>query len=705
GFQGTNPEEFERVRRGYRERAEGLARAHRGSGDEGDPPLPFHNVAMTRSFRSAQGVLDVVDSVIAVVGHAEMGLEAPPGQHVAAPKNQHLSATVELWDGFAIADSDRDETLPIPANDDGEEGWLDLRERRYASAIAEEIRKLIDSRTVLGSTGQPVRPKDVMVLVRSRRALASLIVARLAMAGVAVAGVDRLRLHEPLAVQDLLAAMRFAVQPLDDLGLACLLVSPLLGWSQEDLLGLAAGRDKRRLWEVLRERAAGDDRAAAAHTILLGLLNMADFTGPASFLETILSGPMEGRTKLYARLGKSARDPIEELLSTAMAFERDESSSLERFLAWFRRGELEVARDQAQLADEVRVMTVHGAKGLEAPIVIIADAQIDPDRQGQHDDPLWLDVDGASVPLSRSGSSGLPIPFKTRLDARKSVDRKEHMRLLYVALTRAIDRLVVAGLKPRKGGMPVHSWFSKVEQALINLGAEAKADALPWGGLLRHQAPGTGKAPKSRARAQAGQGVIATAEIPDWARAPAPEEERPPRPLAPSAITLDDDAALPPSQALREAARRGTLIHSLLERLPQMPADTRRTVALAWLERSAGVSEPQKREDMADLVCAILSDPAHSALFGPGSLGEAPLVATLSDGRVVAGTVDRLLVEDGRISVIDFKTGRVPASAADIPAGHRAQMAAYAEALGVIFPDREVRSALLYTAGPMLFDL
>ena len=138
-------------------------------------------------------MLEVVDAVIAVVGHAEMGLEAEPGRHEAAPKNQHLSATVELWDGFDIPENDSDETLPAPANDDGEEGWLDLRERRYASAIAEEIRKLIDSGAVLGSTGQPVRPKDILVLVRSRRALASLIVARLAMAGVAVAGVDRKR--------------------------------------------------------------------------------------------------------------------------------------------------------------------------------------------------------------------------------------------------------------------------------------------------------------------------------------------------------------------------------------------------------------------------------------------------------------------------------------------------------------------------------
>ncbi len=710
GFQGTDPREFEAVRKRYRDRAERLAEAHREAGDDGEPPLPFHDLSMTQSFRSAQGVLNLVDEVIAVVGHSEMGLESKPGQHVAAAKNRHLSATVELWAPFALADSadEADEAAnDNPSEAEGEEGWLDLRERRYAAALAEEIRAMIDRRLVLGSTGQAVRPKDIMVLVRSRKALASLIVARLASAGVAVAGVDRLRLHEPLAVQDLVSAMRFAVQPLDDLNLACLLVSPLIGWTQDELLKLAADRGERTLWEALRRSASTDTESGAAHGLLLGLLNMADFTGPAQFLETVLSGPMQGRARLYARLGKPARDPIEELLSTAMAFERAESSSLDRFLAWFRRGELEVARDQAQLADEVRVMTVHGAKGLEAPVVIIADAQIDPDRQGQHDDPMWLEVDGSPVPLSRMGTSSLPAQFKARIDERKATDRKEHMRLLYVALTRAIDRLVVAGLKPKRGGMPVHSWYSKVEQAIQNLGATQQAGGVPWGGVLRYQAQGTGKPSKAaRAKASAARrSEPLDVGIPAWALAPAPEEQRPPRPLAPSAIAPDDEAAVPPSEALRQAARRGTLIHSLLERLPDVAEGRRRDVALAWLERSAGLGDASAREEIADLVCAILADPAYAPLFGPCSLGEAPLAATLGDGTVVAGTVDRLLVEQDRVSVIDYKTGRAPATEAGIPASHRAQMTAYAGALGVIFPGREVRSALLYTAGPRLFEL
>lgn len=194
-------------------------------------------------------------------------------------------------------------------------------------------------------------------------------------------------------------------------------------------------------------------------------------------------------------------------------------------------------------------------------------------------------------------------------------------------------------------------------------------------------------------------------EVPQWARTAAPPEARPPRPLAPSAIAVDDERAPPPSEAMRAAALRGTWIHQLLERLPAVAPGSREDLANRWLERSAGVSEASMRSEIVDQVCRILSDESLSRLFGDDSLGEAPLAATLPDGRVIAGTVDRLLVEEDRISVIDFKTGRVPATDADIPNTHHAQMKAYADALRVIFPGREVRAVLLYTAGPKLIEV
>jgi ATP-dependent helicase/nuclease subunit A len=453
------------------------------------------------------------------------------------------------------------------------------------------------------------------------------------------------------------------------------------------------------LWRALRERAGERDDFRAAHETLGDLLAMADFTTPSRFLETILSGPIDGRRKLYHRLGLAARDPIDELISAALEFERNEIPSLDRFHAWFARGDVEIQRDPSERANAVRVMTVHGAKGLEAPYVILADATADPANLGRRNPPLDLPVAGQKVPVVRPRKAELVEPFATVAADAQARDLEEHMRLLYVGMTRASEKLVVAGIKPSRG-VPENSWHKRVERALMALGAVPEPDG-HWGTVTRY----SGDIPPRSVKSKQSRLLLGSPTVPDWATSSAPPEARPPRPLAPSAIAVDDESLPPPSEAMRAAALRGTLIHQLLERLVPVEARARPEAARKWLERSAGLADAAARNELADQVCGVLADPEFAPLFSPGSLGEAPLAATLPDGRVIAGTVDRLLVEDTQISVVDFKTGRVPASAAEIPNAHRAQMQAYAEALGVIFPERHIRASLLYTAGPKLIEL
>ena len=688
GFQGTDPRRFRDAREMFKRRAAALT-----GGDDlfsyEAQAQEFRDLSIAASFRSAQPVLDVVDAVIETVGPAALALEEVPPLHRA--HHQDRSGKVELWEPFAVEQSPDD-------SDEGEERWVSLRDRHYAQALAERIQAMITEAPVLASTGRPLSASDILVLVRSRGELASLIVARLFSTGVPVAGVDRLHLHEPLAVQDLLAAVKFASQPNDDLSLACLLVSPLLGWDQDQLRVLAYGR-KGSLWRELRQRSA---EFPDTYSALSELLRIADFTTPSRFLETILTGPMQGRRKLYSRLGMAARDPIDELMNSALEFERNEAASLDRFLAWFSRGTVDVQRDAGHPASEVRVMTVHGAKGLEAPVVILADATADPARLGRPPITVDIAVEGAGLaPLLRPKKDERCPPFQEVIEAQEKRDLEEHIRLLYVALTRAADRLIVSGARPkeRKDGAdprPPNCWHRIVEQAMASL------RALPAEGHVALSYGSTGAVLRKRSRAKVDLPAV---EVPAWAREPAPPEARPPRPLAPSAIAVDDEAASQPSERMRLAARRGTLIHALLERLAPVDPSTRADAAQGWLERSAGLADAGMRDEIVDQVCGILSDPRFAPLFGPGSLGEAPLAATLPDGRVIAGTVDRLLVEEARISVIDFKTGRVPADASAIPAAHRAQMNAYCEALRVIFPGRDVHGTLLYTAGPVLHQL
>jgi ATP-dependent helicase/nuclease subunit A len=347
-------------------------------------------------------------------------------------------------------------------------------------------------------------------------------------------------------------------------------------------------------------------------------------------------------------------------------------------------------------------MTVHGSKGLQSPIVILADACADPDRKGGgfRGAGLRLDENGPLLPIFRPRKDEVAGPLRRQIEEQDRLDREEHWRLLYVALTRAEERLYMGGaLGPAdREGPPQASWYAAAESALAGLGAEWDDDA-EWSRarrigdaeLLARAAP--------VGRAQAG-------EIPDWIHLPAPVEARPPRPLAPSSLGEDDFADPPPSAAFRAAAERGRLLHSLFERLPAVPEAERAERADRWLERSAGVADPAVRGALVGDACSIIADPRHAGLFGPSALAEAPIAAVVAEGVVVSGTLDRLLVGEEHILFADFKTGRrVPGSLDEIPAAHLRQMAAYAEALKVIFPGRKLEAKLLYTAGPILLDL
>ena len=678
GFQGTDPGEFNRMRDTVRTRAQLLIEAE-DQADSGGPRLAreFRDLSIDASFRSAPAILDAVDAVIREVGYAEMGLPDRPNPHRAV--NAAWPGRVELWPAFVAEAPDEDA--------DGEEGWITDADRLYATRLADQVKALLDEAPILSSTKRPLCAGDIMILVRSRKELASLLVARLFAAKVPVAGIDRLHLQKPLAVRDLISAIAFAVQPLDDLNLAGLLVSPLIGWDQDDLYRLAQPRPpKQPLWRALQEAARTEPFAADALAKLLELLRIADFVTPARFLETILSGPLDGRRALLARLGEAARDPIDELLAAALEFERTEIASLDRFLAWFERGDVEIKRDTAAPGNAVRVMTVHGSKGLEAPVVILADATADPAKMGGSRS-FELPLAGGKVPLVRPRKDEMVDPFGPIAAADKKRELQEHWRLLYVALTRAAERLVIAGVMPRR--LSDDSWHSRVERALTGLGAvKDEVGSLVYRGTIRgFPVRRTGSSVKIAAVAQ-----------PAWLHSVAPPEPRPPRPLSPSSMRDDREVSAPPNPAQIAAARRGTLLHALFERLPGVAPADRRTAALRWLERSADVADQEARDELIDTALRVLDDPAFAAVFAPDALAEAPIAATLPDGRVIAGTVDRLCVSDDLVRVIDYKTGRASPS-------HAIQMTAYRDALAVIFPGRRIEAALLYTATPELVTL
>ncbi|MEN9933155.1 MAG: hypothetical protein RIS17_1728, partial [Pseudomonadota bacterium] len=651
---------------------------------------------LTVNFRSVPTILNVVDRVIDHVGGDQFD---PQGveRHIAHKAGRGI---VTLWPPIlppdGATDDDGDDNGGDNGGDDPDAPPLALdiaMARSIAATIAGWMRP--ETRLRLPASGKLVMPQDILVLVRRRGGLMNALVAALHEAGVPVAGADRLNLAEPLAVADLLALVEFACQPGDDLALASLLVSPFCGLNHDALTAVAAER-KGGLWAAVQ--ASDDPALAAPRAWLAEVLRLAADVSPYRFLETILSGPLAGRRKLLARLGEEARDAIETVLDQALACEAAGAASLQAFLAWMAAGDLEVKRDPEAAIDAVRLMTVHGAKGLQAPIVIMADACSVPRREtgaivhaiGNGPElPLWL-------------PPGLAEPPAWLADAiadREGRAAREYRRLLYVALTRAEEMLFIGGASKPGKEWDVHpqSWYALVEAALTDAGLEEISE-LSWPAPSRVLASG----PPAEVKPSDIMPAKSLLSTDQWWLRDAPAEARPPRPLAPSSLGSDTVADPPPSAARQAAARRGTALHRLFETLPGIDGNARRRVALAWCEFNVpDLDGPE----LAETVLAVLEDPAFAPVFAPDALTEAPVAAVVGEA-VIAGSIDRLLVSETDVLAVDFKTGsRVPPDLAAVPPAHLAQMGAYAAALARVFPGRQVRAGLLYTAGPRLIEV
>jgi ATP-dependent helicase/nuclease subunit A len=681
-FQGTSPENFRLAKELF---AGEMAAAARNAAESRLPieARDLQELGLGRSYRTAQPVLDFVDTAIAAIGPENLGL--PPGR--VEHKGDERPGLVTLWNPVTSRPDEEDDG-------EGPETWLSEPERRMADKIAAQIKSLVGRFPLAKGEPRLAGPGDIMVLVRKRRELAGLIVARLHAAGVPVAGVDRLRLGAPLAVRDLMAALRFAAQPLDDLSLASLLVSPLIGWNQDELLAHGYRGKGVALWEHVRRSSLPDVAK------LLDLLRLADFEPPQALLHWLLVGPWDGRRKLVARLGREANDPIDELLNATLAYSAVHTPSLQGFIQWFDAGEGELKREAGAAGNLVRVLTVHGSKGLQAPIVILADAAGNPDSSPTRGLTLEEPVPGLAGRV-------LPVPDLAKEHkvgriaeaeaAAALAERQEHWRLLYVAMTRAEEALFIGGALGKRETEPAaDSWYAR----LAPLFSDDPLEDETWGARREW---GTHATAPAAVRPLAPE---VARDLPGWATTPVGPEPRPPRPLAPSAAGEDQSADPPlPAGARAAAAQRGVLIHRLLERLPDLPPGLREEQARAWLARNARDLAQAEREDLLGRALAVLAAPGWAELFSPAALAEVPLAATVG-GQVIAGTADRLLVERDRVLVADFKTARrPPASLAEVPVPTLRQMAAYAAALGAIYPDRRIEAVLLYTQTPLLIAL
>lgn len=619
---------------------------------------PFQKLELEHSFRSSWAILRLVDATFGTQYPAALGGGV---QHIAYWAD--MPGRVDLWPLVPKSAGAPDDDWQSPVDLITEEH----HSARLAGQIADEIAAMIAAGTCIPTKDgpRPVHAGDFLILVQRRSDLFAEVIRACKARGLPIAGADRLRLGAELAVKDIAALLAFLATPEDDLSLAAVLRSPLCGWTEAELYDLAQARTGY-LWQALRGRAA---EFAPTHDMLSDLLGQADFLRPFDLIERALTRH-DGRRRLLARLGAEAEDGIDELLSQALGYERIEVPSLTGFLVWLSTEEVEVKRQMDSEGRRIRVMTVHGAKGLEAPIVILPDTC---DVKPRDRDEV-MEVGGR--PVWKTPADESPAGIAAARANRRAREAEERLRLLYVALTRARCWLIVCGAGEAKEDQ---SWYR-----LVEAGMQAVGSAPLPGGRLRH---GFGDWPEARLAAAESATLPA---LPGWAMRAAAVPDRAARVLSPS--DLGGAKAIAGDGLDEETAKaRGTALHLLLEHLPGAARGDWPALAAALVPDAA------LRAELLAEAQAVLTAPGLAQVFDGPALTEVAITADLGGQRML-GTIDRLLLRGDRVLAIDYKSNRViPATPAEVPEGILRQMGAYAEALAQVYPGRRIETAILWT--------
>ncbi|SPF79079.1 ATP-dependent helicase/nuclease subunit A [Aliiroseovarius pelagivivens] len=670
-FQGAEPAEFQRMQHSFADRLQQVGRALAVQ------PLEY-------SFRSSPAVLGFVD--MALEGRSGLG-----GGFKHRSFFNDKPGRVDLWPSIE------------PVKHEEDRDWNDPVDRpsprdhrvQLADNLADEIQRMIHEERLPDDKGgsRPVDPGDILVLVRSRSELFHELIRACKARDIPIAGADQLRIGAELAVKDLTALLSFLATPEDDLSLAATLRSPLFGWSEDDLFRLAHYRGKKTfLWRALSDQP---ERYSATLETLHDLRDRADFVRPYELLERILTRH-GGRRKLLARLGQEAEDGIDALLHQAMSYERLEIPSLTGFITWLETGDITIKRQVDSKGHLVRVMTIHGSKGLEAPIVLLPDLAArrasDPPQVGKlpSDRPFWFPSKADRTEAIDEVAEGL-----------KEAEIEERTRLLYVAMTRAEQWLILTAAGDL--GKADTGWYRVCEAAMERAGG---ADYVFPTGTGKRYAMGDWPDPGvNDPTAQDDQ----QNKLPDWLATIATPPVSAPKPLSPS--DLGGAKALPGEAELADGQDpliRGRQIHLLLEHLPSIAPENWDRVAQHLLSSGPDAADPSVIRNLTDEVSALLTDAALSHLFDANSIAEAPITGHVPNdpGQILHGFIDRLIVTDEHVLAVDFKSNRaIPDHPARTPEGLLRQLGAYRWMLRTIYPDRPVHTAILWTQARELMPL
>jgi ATP-dependent helicase/nuclease subunit A len=699
-FQGAEPAAFAEMKQLF---AQKIKAAQQG----------YEAVSLSLSFRSSAAVLRAVDAVFQTP-EARSGV-VQDAQEIQHQAKREVFGRVELWPLCVAEDEDERESWSIP----DQHLIPQHAERILAEKIAHTIKQWLQEGRSLAGYNRAIEPRDIMILVRQRGAIFDFLIAALRRHHVPLAGADRLKLSEHIAVQDMLAFAQFLLLPDDDLNLACLLKSPLCGLTEAQLYTLCQGRTGT-VWAELRRYQHGV--FAEITQRLQQWLKEADYVPPFEMFSKVLEAE-GGRKRFIRTMGEEANEPLNEFLALALHYETLHQPSLQGFWHWFGQANVEIKRDMEQSRNEVRILTVHGSKGLEAPIIFLADTTSLPQDKER---VLWWESPSHHKGFLWSYASDEDSDIvKALKQQEKDKTLEEYRRLLYVAMTRAADELYIGGVasKKSKGKAPQGSWYHFIEkgmQALVNAQmAEVHQKITPEGEVLETIILADAEEARDLAEKQVREAALphapnqpivsALPTLPDWGLRAAPEEPLPPRPLTPSRPEGVEPAADSPRLEDVEIRKRGVILHRLLEILPTLPATQWEAAGKLLITQAMPRLEGATQQAWLAEVQAILQHPDFFPVFATGSQAEVPITATIEqDGkpRVLSGQLDRLVVTETSVLVVDYKTNRsIPPSAAEIPPLYRQQLTSYAKALAIIYPQHEIKTAILWTAAPLLMPL
>ena len=689
-FQGAAPQEFDQRRRTLRKKFE-------------DAGLKFDPVSFTYSFRSGPAILQSVDHVF-----RDQTIYRSIHADNTYPLHESLSdAGASLIEFWGLAEADKKQDI---------EGWrapfdgvsATSPDVKLARRIQAEIKRLIEAGTITGHAGarRPLRYGDVLVLVRRRGNTFDAVIQALKHAGIPVAGADRLKLTEHIAIIDLMNLADALLLPQDDLALAVALKSPLLGLNDDDLFELAFDR-KRSLRCSLDQHSVRSNKFRAARELLEQCERRFASETPFTFFAWLIGGA-GGRKRFLKRLGHEANDAIDEFLELALSYERKAPASLQGFVAWLRAADTEVKRDMEISRDEVRVMTVHGAKGLEASVVFLVDTTSSPTETQRLRLIHLPDGNGGKVVVWAGRKADDPVAVANARAAMFCEMDDEYRRLLYVAMTRAADRLIIGGCMPgNRNSIPAQCWYDLIEKGLLRSGLQERTIETPDGRVRRFSRPEDAAAAAVAPKAGSDRTVR---ELPDWLRTPLPAQPLVDNVLRPSDASGAGRGARSGESILsrRRAMQRGTLAHRLLQSLPDLPATRRGGAARNYLARNAVGWSEDEREALAADVLALITDRRFAAVFAEGSRAEVSIVGRLAAPLrpLVSGQIDRLVVQEREVLIVDFKTNHDPPSDPDdAPAAYVRQLALYRAVLRKLYPHRNIRAALLWTETPEFMEI